>query len=128
MYKTSDALVARYVGFGLLFVGAVLLLFLVRGALPVFMVAGLLAFALEPVLQRLEKTGRSRLKAVSFVFVVILLLGLILLALLASAFQQGQSLVANIETYNTQVLNLIDSNRERLQEIEVAAGSQRIGE
>ena len=116
MYKTSDALVARYVGFGLLFVGAVLLLFLVRGALPVFMVAGLLAFALEPVLQRLEKTGRSRLKAVSFVFVVILLLGLILLALLASAFQQGQSLVANIETYNTQVLNLIDSNRERLQE------------
>ena len=116
MYKTSDALVARYVGFGLLFLGAALMVYLVRGALPVFIVAGLLAFAFEPVLQRLEKSGRSRLKAVGFVFVIILLIGMILLALLASAFQQGQSLVANIETYNSQVLQLIDSNRERLQQ------------
>ena len=114
MYKTSDALVARYVGFGLLFVGAVLMLYLVRDALPVFIVAGLLAFALEPLLQRLEKSGRSRLKAVGFVFVVIVLIGMILLALLASAFQQGQSLIANIDTYNSQVLKLINSNRERL--------------
>ena len=116
MYKTSDAYVARYVGFGLLFLGTAAMLYLVRSALPVFIVAGLLAFALEPVLQRLEKSGRSRLKAVGFVFVVILLLGMILLALLASAFQQGQSLAANIETYNSQVLKLIDSNRERLQD------------
>ena len=116
MFKNSDALVARYFGFGLLFVGAVLLLYIVRGALPVFMVAGLLAFALEPLLQRLEKSGRSRLKAVGFVFVIILLLGTILLALLASAFQQGQSLVANIETYNSQILQLIDSNRAKLEQ------------
>ncbi len=114
MYKTTDSLVARYVGFGLLFLLAAFLLYLVRGALPVFIVAGLLAFALEPVLQRLEKSGRSRLKAVGFVFIVIVLLGAILLALLAAAFQQGQSLVANIETYNSQVLKLIDSNRARL--------------
>ena len=116
MYKTSDALVARYVGFGLLFLGAIGLLYLVRGALPVFIVAGLFAFALEPVLQRLEKSGRSRLKAVGFVFVIILLIGLILLALLAAAFQQGQTLVANIENYNTQILHMIDANRERLQD------------
>ncbi len=115
MYKTTDALVARYVGFGLLFLLSASLIYLVRGALPVFIVAGLLAFALEPVLQRLEKSGRSRLKAVGFVFVVIVLLGAILLALLAAAFQQGQSLVANIETYNSQVLELIDSNRQRLE-------------
>ena len=115
MYKTTDALVARYVGFGLLFLLVALLLYLVRGALPVFLVAGLLAFALEPVLQRLERSGRSRLRAVGFVFTVIVLLGLILLALLAAAFQQGQSLVSNIETYNAQVLQLIDNNRERLE-------------
>ena len=114
MNKTTDALVARYVGFGLLFLAAAFSVYLVRGALPVFIVAGLLAFALEPVLQRLEKSGRSRLKAVGFMFVIILLIGLILLALLAAAFQQGQSLVANIETYNAQALKLIDSNRERL--------------
>ena len=114
MYKTSDALVARYVGFGLLFLAVATLVYMVRGALPVFIVAGLLAFALEPVLQRLEKTGRSRLKAVGFVFVVILLIGSILLALLAAAFQQGQVLVANIDTYNSEVLQLINANRERL--------------
>ena len=116
MFKTPDALVARYFGFGLLFVGAVVSLYLVRSALPVFIVAGLLAFALEPLLQRLDKSGRSRLKAVGFVFTIVVLLGLILLALLASAFQQGQSLVANIGTYNSQILQLIDTNRARLQE------------
>ena len=115
MYKTTDALIARYVGFGLLFLLAIGLLYLVRGALPVFIVAGLLAFAFEPVLQRLERSGRSRLRAVGFVFVVVVLLGAILLSLLAAAFQQGQSLASNIETYNAQVLQLIDSNRERLQ-------------
>ena len=115
MYKTSDALIARYAGFGLLFLTVAVLVYLVRGALPVFIVAGLLAFAFEPVLQRLEKTGRSRLRAVGFVFTVILLLGAILLALLAAAFQQGQSLASNAENYNRQVLRIIDSNRERLQ-------------
>ena len=115
MHKTLDTLVLRYVGFGLLFLGAAFLVYLVRGALPVFIVAGLLAFAFEPVLQRLEKTGRSRLRAVGFVFTIILLLGAILMALLAAAFQQGQSLVSNIGTYNAQVLKIIDSNRARLE-------------
>ena len=115
MFKTTDALVARYAGFGLLFLIVAFLIYLVRDALPVFIVAGLLAFAFEPVLQRLERSGRSRLRAVGFVFAVILLLGLVLLALLAAAFQQGQSLVSNIETYNKQVLELIDSNRARLE-------------
>lgn len=116
MNKTIDALVARYVGFGLLFLAVAFSIYLVRGALPVFVAAGLLAFAFEPLLKKLEKSGRSRLKAVGFMFVIILLIGLVLLALLAAAFQQGQSLVANIETYNAQALKLIDSNRERLLE------------
>ena len=121
MYKTSDALVVRYVGFGLLFLVAAAMFYLVRGALPVFIVAGLLAFALEPVLRRLERRGRSRLKAVGFVFVVVVLLGMILLALLASAFQQGQVLVANIGTYNAQVLKLIESNRAKLDQSKLPA-------
>lgn len=115
MYKTSDTLVARYVGFGLLFLITVGLIYLVREALPVFIVAGLLAFALEPILQRLEKSGRSRLKAVGFVFIVIVLLGAILLALLAAAFQQGQSLASNVETYNKQVVGIINTNRKKLE-------------
>ena len=114
MNKTLDAIILRYLGFGLLFLLAAFLVYLVRGALPVFIGAGLLAFAFEPVLQRLERNGRSRARAVGFVFLVFLLLGAILLSLLAAAFQQGQSLAANIETYNAQVVQLIDSNRARL--------------
>ena len=121
MFKTTDALVARYVGFGLLFLLAAGLLYLVRGALPVFIVAGLLAFAFEPVLQRLERSGRSRLRAVGFVFTVIVLLGLVLLALLAAAFQQGQSLASNIETYNAQILQIIDKNRDSLEKSKLPA-------
>lgn len=127
--KTLDAIIVRYVGFGLIFLAVAFLIYLVRGALPVFIVAGLLAFAFEPVLQRLERSGRSRAGAVAFVFVIFLLIGAILLSLLAAAFQQGQSLVANIDTYNKQVVELIDSNRDRLDRAKLpAAVKQSINE
>ena len=115
MHKNYDAIVLRYVGFGLLFLVFLASIFLIRSVLPVFLGAALLAFALEPVLQRLEKRGRSRPRAVGFVFVILVLIGLILLSLLATAFQQGQTLVANIGTYNAQILHLIDVNRDRLE-------------
>ncbi len=121
VHKNLDSIVLRYVGFGLIFLLFVASLFLIRSVLPVFLGAGLLAFALEPVLQRLEKRGRSRPRAVGFVFVILILLGLILLSLLATAFQQGQSFVANIGTYNHQVTHLIDVNRQRLQDSKLPA-------
>ena len=98
--KTLDSVILRYVGFGLLFVGVVLMLYLVRGALPVFIVGGVLAYAVEPLLQRLEKRGRSRGGAVMFVFGLYVLLGLLLLVLLAAAVQQGQSLLTNVATHS----------------------------
>jgi predicted PurR-regulated permease PerM len=112
MNKTLDAVVVRYVGFGLLFLGVIVLLYLVRGALPVFIVGGVLAFALEPVLQKLEKRGHSRRSAVGFVFGVYLLLSLVLVFLLAAAFQQAQALISNRETYSRQVTTLVESNRK----------------
>ncbi|PQV65442.1 putative PurR-regulated permease PerM [Abditibacterium utsteinense] len=116
MTKTLDSVILRYVGFGLIFLSAAVLLYLVRGALPVFVVGGIIAYALEPVLQKLEKSGRSRKSAVGFVFVIYLLLGLIFLSLLAAAFQQGLSLASNIPTYNRQVTALVQNNRRRLDE------------
>ncbi len=116
MTKTLDSVVLRYVGFGLLFLGAALLIYLVRGALPVFIVGGVIAYALEPVLQRLEKRGRSRRSAVGFVFAVYLLISLILLSLLAAAFQQGLALASNIRAYNEQATQLVENNRRRLDE------------
>ncbi len=116
MTKTLDSVILRYVGFGLLFALAALMLYLVRGALPVFLVGGVIAYALEPVLQKLEKSGRSRKSAVGFVFVIYLLLSLILLSLLAAALQQGISLASNIPTYNRQITAIVQNNRRRLDE------------
>ncbi len=114
MTKTLDSVILRYVGFGLLFLALGVMLYLVRGALPVFLVGGVIAYALEPVLQKLEKSGRSRRSAVGFVFAVTVLIGLVFLSLLAAAFQQGLSLASNIPTYNRQAVQLIQSNRQRL--------------
>ena len=99
MNTTRDAIIIRYIGYGLLFLGGVYLLYLIRGALPVFLLGGLLAYAFEPVLQKLEKRGYSRGGAVGFVFLAFLLVFVLLLSFLASAFQQAQSLVQNLQPY-----------------------------
>ncbi|MBW3636759.1 MAG: AI-2E family transporter [Armatimonadetes bacterium] len=121
MNKTLDAVILRYVGFGLLFLGVLVALYLVRGALPIFLVGGLVAFALEPVLQKLEKRGYSRRGAVGFVFGVYLLLSLVLVSLLAAAFQQAQTLISNRETYSRQVTTLVESNRQKLRDSKLPA-------
>lgn len=115
MTKSLDSVILRYVGYALVFLTAVYLLYLVRGALPVFAVGGLLAYALEPVLRRLERSGRSRRGAVGFVFFIFVLLFLLGLALLASAWQQAQSLASNSGYYQNQVQTVVDNGRERIE-------------
>ncbi len=80
------------------------LLFAVRNTLPIFIVGGLLAYAFEPILQRLEKRGYSRGRAVGFIFLVFVLLLVILIALLATAWQQVQMLVSNASLYQKQAI------------------------
>ncbi|RYG64971.1 AI-2E family transporter, partial [bacterium] len=116
MNKTLDAVVLRYVGFGSLFLSVLVGLYMVRGALPVFIAGGVIAYALEPVLQKLEKRGRSRRGAVGIVFGVYVLTGIVLLSLLAAAFQQGLSLVSNIPTYNEQLTAMVESNKLKLEQ------------
>ena len=99
MNRSLDAIVLRYLGYALLFVVSACLLYLVRGALPVFFAAGLIAYAFDPVLQVLERRGYSRAGAVGFVFLVFLLLFLLLIALLVSGFQQAQQLQGNLKPY-----------------------------
>lgn len=116
MNKSLDAIVLRYVGFGSLFLCVVVGLYLVRGALPVFIVGAVIAYALEPVLQKLEKRGYSRRGAVGVVFGFYILIALTLLTLLAAAFQQSLVLVSNIPTYNEQLTTLVDKQRKNLDE------------
>lgn len=95
MKRSLDAIVLRYVGYALVFLGGAYLLFLVRDALPIFFVAALLAYALEPILQGLERRGYSRSGAVGFVFVIFLLLFTLVIVLLIAAWQQVQELQGN---------------------------------
>ncbi|RYF51879.1 MAG: AI-2E family transporter, partial [Cytophagaceae bacterium] len=117
--KSLDAIVLRYVSFGVLFVGVAVMLFMVRGVLPVFLVGGVIAYAFEPLLQKLEKRGRSRPKAVAFVFGLYILLLLVLFSLLASAVQQGQTLVQpeSATQQFERVTHLVQTNQEKLQKL-----------
>jgi len=114
MNRSLDAVVLRYLGYACVVFAGLFLLYLVRGTLPIFFVALLLAYAMEPILQRLERRGYSRRSAVGFVFLVFLLLFVLLLCLLASAWQQALALSANFEQYKNQALALADTARHRL--------------
>jgi predicted PurR-regulated permease PerM len=114
MNRSLDWQILRYVGYALVFLCGAYLLYLVRGVLPLFLVAGLLAYAMEPVLQRLEQRGYSRQAAVFLVFLIFLLLFVCALALLASAWQQAQALGQNLPTYQRQVIQYTEGLQQRL--------------
>ena len=113
--KTLDWQLLRYFGYAALFGCVVYLLFLVRGTLPLFFAALLLAYALEPILQRLEARGYSRRAAVGFVFLLFVLLLLIFAALLAVAWQQVQSLAVNFPGLIEQGKDVAASLRARVE-------------
>ena len=117
MNRSLDAIIIRYVGYAMLFGLLAYLLFLVRGAFPIFAVAGLLAYAMEPILKRLENKGYSRGGAVGFVFLIFLLLFILLMALLATAWQQAQSLSSQIPQYQEQVVGIVNVGREKLDQL-----------
>jgi predicted PurR-regulated permease PerM len=80
-------------------------------------VALLFGYALEPILRRLESRGYSRRGAVFYVALVFMLLFIISLALLASAWQQVQSLATAFPTYQAQAMELVQGNRERIEQM-----------
>lgn len=117
MNRSLDGIILRYIGYAAVFLGGFALLYAVRGTLPIFLVALLLAYAFEPGLQRLEKRGYTRSAAVGLVFLVFLLLFVCLLALLASAWQQVQALSANFPKYQEQAVVVSDTIRQRLDDL-----------
>jgi predicted PurR-regulated permease PerM len=117
MNRSLDAVILRYVGYALLFGAAIFLVYMVRGALPIFCVAGLLAYAMEPVLKWLERRGHSRPSAVAYVFVVFLLLFALMIALLATAWQQVQALATQAPQYQKQFTQVVEVARDRIDEL-----------
>ncbi|HEX8834921.1 MAG TPA: AI-2E family transporter [Abditibacteriaceae bacterium] len=114
MNRSLDWVVLRYFGYATVFLTGAYLIYLVRGTLPLFLVALLLAYAMEPLLQRFERGGRSRPQSVGFVFLILLVPVIGILALLASAWQQTQTLAENIPAYEEQALRIADRAQERL--------------
>jgi len=114
MNKSHDAQVLRYLGYGSLMLAGAYLLWLVRGTIVLFALALLIAYALEPVLQMMERRGRSRSSAVGFVFICLALVLVMSATLLASAWQQAQRLYASRMTYQTQIINLTEAAQESL--------------
>jgi predicted PurR-regulated permease PerM len=58
-------------------------------------------------------------------FTVYLLLSLVLVSILAAAFQQAQNLVSNRETYSRQVTTLVESNRQKLRDSKLPAAMRQ---
>lgn len=116
MNRSLDAIVARYVGYALLFIAFAYLIFLIRGALPIFFVAGLLAYAMEPILKTLERGGHSRRSAVAYVFLNFLLFFALLVTLLATAWQQVQVLAEQAPQYEKQFTEVVQAGQQKLNE------------
>jgi predicted PurR-regulated permease PerM len=83
---------------------AALLLYLVRSILPPFVVGAVLAYMLNPVIERMSRRGRERKRAISLVFLVlaalVVLAAFLIVPLLVS---QAQDLVKNYDTYAREV-------------------------
>lgn len=117
MNRSLDAIILRYIGYALLFLLAAYLIYLVRGTLPIFFVAGLFAYAMEPVLRWLEGRGYSRRGAVGYVYLIFLLLFALTIALLASAWQQAQSLIIKIPVYQESFTEIVQRGQHRLDDL-----------
>jgi len=105
--RSLDPIVLRYLGYALVLAIAAYLLFLIRGVLPIFIVGGLIAYALEPLLTRLEDRGYSRRGAVGLVFLCFLIFLLALVGLLIAAGQQLRTLAANAPELEKQAVQLL---------------------
>ncbi len=88
---------------------AVYALYLVRGALPPFIIAGFLSYFLEPVVTLIQKKGHSRSKAIAEVYLAFAFIALLFFLIFVPAF------IEDVEGLSGQVPTFIrpSSNRER---------------
>jgi predicted PurR-regulated permease PerM len=115
--RKLDPIILRYLGYAVVLCIAAYLLYLVRGALPVFIIGGVLAYAMEPVLTRLEKRGYSRRGAVGLVFLCFLIFLIALVGLMFAAWQQIQNLASNAPQLEQQAVELIRHWQEHIQSL-----------
>jgi predicted PurR-regulated permease PerM len=113
--RNLDPIILRYLGYAVVLCIAAYLLYLVRGALPVFIIGAVLAYALEPVLTRLENRGFSRRGAVGLVFLGFIAFLVALVGLMYAAWVQIQALASNAPAMEQQAVELIRHWQDHVQ-------------
>ncbi len=104
-----------YIPHVLLAVGAAWLLHRLRMELAPFVIAYLLAALLDPVVDRLERRGWPRGRAVAAIFVVLLVLvALLLITIIPLAAAEIQQLARNWQKYADAAVRLVGTIRDRL--------------
>lgn len=131
----DDARLLRYLGLGLLFIFGLWFVYAVRDILTLFLLAAIVAYVLDPLLDRLEVHGWSRGRAAAIVFLVgALMCAALFVALIPPVTRQVQSLSDNFSGYGEQLTQTVDRLRKRLShqfpqfEPAIAQGEARIRE
>ena len=113
---TRKLVVSTYLQYILIAVGFLLLVFFVRqlsGVLLTFLMAAILAYALNPVVRRLEQLRVPRILAVVGVFVALILsVVAALLVLIIPAIGQAQTLIQNPEALVERANSLVGRAQE----------------
>ena len=114
--RAEKLVVSTYLQYILLAVGVVLLVAFVRqlsGVLLTFLAAGVLAYALNPVVRRLERLRVPRALAVVGVFLVLVVATVAaLLGIIGPAVGQVQSLIQNPQVIARQATNLVEQAQD----------------
>jgi predicted PurR-regulated permease PerM len=112
---TRKLVISTYFQYIVLAVGVLLLVSFVRqisGVLLTFLAAGILAYALNPVVRRLEQSRVPRALAVIGVFLVLILVVVVaLLLIIIPTVEQIQTLVRDPQIIARQATNLSDQAR-----------------
>lgn len=94
----------RALGTAAVLVPLLILLYAARGTLPPFLIAFAIAVLLDPLLDRLEAHGWSRIAAVLLVFAFFLLAFLLVaLVLIPTAINQAEDLIENFGSYQKRL-------------------------
>ncbi len=115
----TDARILRYLGYGALIVALLWLLYLIKDALPIFVLGLFIAYTSDPLLDRLQARGWSRDRAVRFVFICffgfVLIVAFIVVPLVVD---QVQEFSERYQTkYKKQIASLSQNWQERVEKL-----------
>ncbi|MBI3923184.1 MAG: AI-2E family transporter [Armatimonadetes bacterium] len=116
----EDQRLTRWIGFGLLFGFFLWLAWRVREILPLFLLGLFIAYLFDPLLDKLQKRGWSRGRAVWLVYMLFFLFfSVMALIVIPVSVAQVRNAVTNASVYQDKVLDLTATGEEFIKNYEV---------